>query len=315
MEENMVALRRPADLPEPEDDGLPYRSIKTHTHEKLHYWGNYLWAASSATSKEFPGARVCADLFAGHGICHDTTADRFVWGSALLALQMPAPFDLYVFNDLHAEATAALAARVRRLGIAGAVVEELDLREEGWQQKARQIRNVVAPWGPKVVITTGEANKAHWAVKELEPQGRHYLCAVIDPQSAIYEWESLESLAYGEKAMDVLMLFPDEMDISRALEYYLDHPEKLDRCFGTAKWRQHALENPDRVASALRELYEERMRSRLGFLTGRPQTVSIATRKRALYRLIFASRKPLGINIWNSVCSHRPDEQYELPIF
>ena len=310
----MVALRRPAELPEPEDDGLPFREIKPHTHDKLHYWGNYLWAASNATSKAFPGTRVCADLFAGHGLCYDEKTDRFVWGSAVLALQMPSPFDLYIFNDIKREATEALAARIRRLGIAGAVVEELDLNDEGWRRKARQFRNVVAPWGPKVVVTTGDANKAHWAVKELEPQSRHYLCAVIDPQSAIYEWESLEALAYGEKAMDILKLFPDEMDLSRGLPSYLKEPEKLNRSFGHLGWKRIAKESAH-PQSALRAHYEQRMEAMLGFKIGRPQTVSIAKTKKPLYRLIFASRSSLAIKIWNSVCSHRPDEQYEFPLF
>lgn len=314
-DKNMVALRRPADLPEPEDDGFPVREIKPHTHDKLFYWGNYLWAASNATSKAFPGRRICADLFAGHGLCYDEAADRFVWGSALLALQMPSPFDLYVFNDDDPEATEALAARVRGLGIAGAVVFELDLSDDAWPSKAREIGQVVAPWGPKVVITTGDANSAHWVVKALEPDRWRYLCAVVDPQKAIYEWAALEALAYGEKAMDTLMLFPDEMDLSRGLPYYLKHREKLNRCFGTPKWVDVVRENAAHAPSALRAYYEQRMKTMLGFEVGRPQTVSIAKTKKPLYRLIFGSRKPLGIKIWNSVCSRRPDEQYELPIF
>lgn len=310
----MVALRRPAELPEPKDDGLPVRKIKPHTHDKLFYWGNYLWGASNATSRAFPGARVCADLFAGLGVCFDEEADRLVWGSALLALQMPSPFDVYVFNDVDPKTTETLATRIRQLGISGAVIEELNFDEEGWQSKAREIRRVVAPWGPKVIVTTGNANQAHWAVKALEPEGRHYLCAVIDPQSAIYEWEALEYLAYGEKAMDVLMLFPDEMDMSRGLPYYLNDGVKLNRCFGTSDWKSVARENAH-PASALRLYYEKRIETILGFRIGRPQTISLAKKNKPLYRLIFGSRSALGIKIWNSVCSRRPDDQYEFPIF
>src|SRR4051794_7661137 len=58
----MVALRRPDELPPPPDDGLPTRAIKPHTHDKLHFWGCYLEAASTATKRQFAGARVCADL-------------------------------------------------------------------------------------------------------------------------------------------------------------------------------------------------------------------------------------------------------------
>jgi hypothetical protein len=75
----MVALRRPEELPPPPEDGLPVQKIKPHTHDKLHYWGCYLEAASTSTKKAFP-ARVCADLFAAYGVCEDSTTGERVWG-------------------------------------------------------------------------------------------------------------------------------------------------------------------------------------------------------------------------------------------
>lgn len=310
----MVALRRPDELLSPEDDGLPVREIRPHTHDKLDYWGRYLWGASSATSKAFPGARMCADLFAGYGVCLDTYSVERVWGSALIALQMPKPFDIYLFNDIDRECTTTLAARVRRLGISGAVVREVDLNDDGWREHLVEIKDVVAPWGPKVVITTGDANQAHWAVKALAPAGKHYLCAVVDPQSAIYEWEALETLAFREKAMDVLMLFPDAMDLGRGLSSYLENGDKLDRCFGTSAWRREVAENPAHAPAALRAFYEKRMRTMLDFEVGRPKTIQSAGTQAPLYCLIFGSRNALGIKIWEEVCRRTRHEQYELPI-
>jgi rRNA-processing protein FCF1 len=77
------------------------------------------------------------------------------------------PFDLYFLNDNNPQATAVLAARARALGISGAQVFELDLRADDSLRHAADIASVVVPWGPKVVVATGDANIAHRALKVL----------------------------------------------------------------------------------------------------------------------------------------------------
>jgi three-Cys-motif partner protein len=206
----MVALRRPDELPSPPDDGLPTRPIKAHSLDKLHYWGCYLEAASTALKRTFP-TRVCADLFAAYGVCSDKDGTRH-WGSALLALQVAAPFDIYFFNDLNPQATYALAYRAEEIGIARASIHTLDLNDPEHLRRAREISRLTS-LGPKIVVSTGDANKAHYALKEVAGLGPRYVCAVIDPVSAIYEWEAFEALAYMEKALDTLVLFPDAMDL------------------------------------------------------------------------------------------------------
>jgi hypothetical protein len=309
----MVALRRPNELSPPPEDGLPVRPIRPHSLDKLHYWGNFLVAASLATSRAFSGARVCADFFAGYGVCEDKASGERSWGSALLSLQVPIPFDLYFLNDIDSDATKALAARARSIGVQGASVFELDLRVGNCVSHARDIANVIVPFGPKIVVATGDANKAHLALKVMAPQGRRYICSVIDPQAAVYEWQALEALAFHERAMDVLLLFPDEMDLGRGLPYYLRERggAKLDRYFPSATdWRSVAAASAH-PASALRRLYEEKMEVLLGLKIGHTKTVSMG--RRPLYRLIFASRAKLGIDIWNDICRRTRDEQYELP--
>ena len=70
-------------------------------------------------------------------------------------------------------------------------------------------------------------------LKQVAPSGWRYICAIIDPPSAIYAWRALGELTFGEKAMDLLTLFPDEMDIGRALDRYFREGgnDKLDRYF------------------------------------------------------------------------------------
>lgn len=309
----MVALRRPDELPPPMDDGLPARPIRDYALDKIHYWGNYLEAASTALRRAFPGTRVCADLFCSYGVGEDKATHVRSWGSALVGLQVAVPFDVYFFNDVDPDATAAMAQRAREIGVQGASVFELDLRKDSGLSRARDIASVVVPFGPKVVVATGDANTAHTALKIIAPQGRRYICSVIDPAHAIYEWSALETLAFREKAMDVLLLFPDEMDLGRGLAYYLRDGggAKLDRYFPPrTDWRSVAKASAH-PASALRELYEERMSTLLGFKIGRPKTVSLGPRP--LYRLIFASRSQRGIDIWNDICKRTRGEQYELP--
>ena len=168
----------------------------------------------------------------------------------------------------------------------------------------------------KVIVSTGDANKAHRALKLILGSGRRYVCAVIDPPSAIYEWRALEALTFRERAVDLLTLFPDEMDIGRGLAYYLREGggAKLDRCYPpSADWRAVVEANPAHAPSALRTFYEQEIERLLGFKIGLPKTVSMDS-GRALYRLVFASRNALGIDIWNDICRRSRDEQIELPI-
>ena len=158
---------------------------------------------------------------------------------------------------------------------------------------------------------------AHLALKEIVPDGRRYICAVIDPPSATYEWGALEMLTFREKAMDVLTLFPDEMDIGRGLSSYLreGRGEKLDKYFPpSTDWRGVVKANAAHPTAALRTLYEDEIERRLDFKIGNPKTISMGY-GRALYRLVFASKSKLGIKLWNDICRRSRDEQIELPIF
>jgi three-Cys-motif partner protein len=310
----VVALRRPEDLGPPPEDGLPVREVGEHQPKKGYYLTRYTDSAATATSDTFRGARSYIEPFAAAGICVERESRIRSWGSGLVALQVDHPFDLYVFNDIDPAATAALATRAERLGIPGAVLFELNLALGEDFQRAHEIREL-ATLGPKIVITTGDANSLPVFVKALQPKKAwRYSLVLIDPTSAMFWWESLGMFAYGEKAMDIISLFPDSIDLARGMTYYLNNRDagaKIDRYFGHKEWRDIVRANPMHCEHALLRFYEDQMASLLGMQIGRPRGVG-PTRRQLLYHLIFASKNQLGVRLWDRVNRLDWDGQDEL---
>lgn len=310
----MVALRRPEDLGPPPEDGLPTRSVGAHQPRKGYYLTRYTDAAATATNEEFSGVRTYLEPFAASGVCKDRDTGELSWGSALVALQVDHRFDLYVLNDIDPEVTRALAIRARRLGIPGAVVCELDLSSKADYRLADEIREVGA-LGPKIVITTGDANALPIFVKALQPKKSwRYSLALIDPSSALFWWDSLGMLTYEERAVDLISLFPDSMDLARGMTAYLRDPatgSKIDRYFGQEEWRAIVRANPKRCEHDLLRFYERQISGLLDMQIGRPKGVG-PTRRRFLYHLIFASKSQFGVNLWEKVNRYDWDGQDEL---
>ena len=318
-----VALRRiPRDLPPPLDDGLPTRPVHGYSFEKSFYWGGIMNAAARVTKAKFSGRRTCIDIFTANGINREVETGVLSWGSALLSMHADDRFDRYIFCDIDPVATDTLARRVEALFSGeGTVVYPVALGSETLGAEIEQMKQEVVT-GAKVIVLTGDANEAARIIPLLLPafEAVRYSVALIDPPSAVFEWESLVALTLLERRMDVVSLFPEDMDIERNLRGYLAEPVgagKLDRYFGTVQWRELG-EDPHvtRRGRALRDLYKNRMRSELGY-------AHIANRDRAvrnsaeleIYKLTFASKHKLGLELWNSVNKYNPSGQMEFPIF
>lgn len=311
----LVALRKPDDFGPPPRDGLVLRAVGSHQPQKAYYLHRYANSASLATKDgPFRGARTYVEPFAASGICIDKDTGELSWGSALTALQVSAPYDTYILNDIDPAATVALAQRARALGIPYAAVFELDIGALGAFSLAREIQRTTC-LGPKIVVTTGDANDLPQFVKILQPQQKwRYILAVIDPTSAMFKWRALELLAYTEKAMDVLSLFPDSIDLARGMAYYLNSPasgRKLDAYFGDPGWREIVRNNPMHCEHDLLRFYESRMTKMLSMLIGQPKAVG-KTQRALYYHLIFGSKHQLGIDLWNRVNSRAWNGQDEL---
>lgn len=290
------------------------RAVGEHQPQKGYYLTRYTDSAATATKDEFRGARTYIEPFAASGICVGRESHVRSWGSSLVALQIDNPFDLYVLNDIDPEATATLAARTERLGIPGAVLFELNLASPEDFRRAHQIRDLVT-LGPKIVITTGDANALPIFVKALQPtKAWRYSLALLDPTSAMFWWKSLGMLAYGERAMDLISLFPDSMDLARGMSYYLNDPvagRKIDDYFGHEEWREIVRVNPRHCEHALLRFYEDQIAGLFGMHIGRPRGVG-PTRRQLLYHLIFASKNQFGVKLWDKVNRYDWDGQDEL---
>jgi three-Cys-motif partner protein len=297
----VVALRTPNDLPPPIADELSTRLIKAHGNEKLFYWARIVNLFSIATKERWAGRRACIDLFSSFGVNHDE-AEKLSWGSALLALQVGLPFDTYVFGDRDPSATRVLKERIQRLRISGAEIFDIALDDAPSEifGRAHEIKAAKTN-GPKITILTGDANDAPLVVRQLLPgfPGQRVILSFLDPPGAHFKWNALCDLTLHER-MDLLILFPEDMDIERNLT----DTERLDAYFGTTDWR--ALRNaPGNRGQALRNLYETRLAKLLDYKIGEIKVV----RSRIgapIYKLIFASKKPLGLKLWNEGCRQNP---------
>lgn len=281
------------------------REVHAYAIEKFHYWGMYSNLAARVTKKKFPGRRSCVDPFSSYGVNYEKEANQLRWGSALLALQVQDPFDVYIFGDRSEEASDVLAARAEALGIYGAEIFRVDFARDPSLGRTITAIKGASPPGPKVVIYSGDANDASPYIKQLLPAwaGVRYTLAMFDPCSASYDWDALSMLVMDERSFDFLMLFADGMDIKRNLNHYRSSAEagaKLNRYFGTTGWREVAAVHarPAQVALALRDLYTDRLRREHNLLIGDEKQVR-NRRQAELYRLIFASKHQLGIDLWN----------------
>lgn len=296
----MVALKTPNDLPPPTFDGLPTRPIKAHGNEKLVYWARIVDVFSIATKNKWAGRRACVDLFSSFGV--NDEGGELSWGSALLALQISVPFDTYIFGDLNPSATSALSERIRRLRISGAEIFEITLGDGPSEvfSQAHEIKGAKTK-GPKIVILTGDANDAPIVVRQLLPgfSGHRAVLSLLDPSGAHFNWNALSDLTLNER-MDVLILFPEDMDIERNLT----NTERLDAYFGTTDWRA-LQEAPGNRGQALRRLYEKRLVTLLDYKIGDVKVVQNRLGA-SIYKLIFASKDPLGLKLWNETCRRNP---------
>ena len=151
-------------------------------------------------------------------------------------------------------------------------------------------------------------------VKFLQPQRPwRYTLAVVDPCSATFAWDSMMNLAYTEKAMDVLSLFP-RSDFLRGMTYYANREKsgrKLDVYFGTGDWRDVVAASPSRYEDELLRFYGKRAEQLLDMRSGTPRPVG-ATRNAPFYHLMFASKNKFGIELWNKVTARAWDDLDEL---
>jgi three-Cys-motif partner protein len=198
------------------------------TSQKLERLRRYLRAYIQVFKNQNFLRPIYIDAFAGSGYIdyrntdsspqlafnefRDESAERFIEGSATIALQVDPPFHQYIFIEQN---------KGRRL--------ELEALKDTFPERARSI-----------VIAQADANLYLQKICAESRWKSNRAVLFLDPYGMQVKWETLEAIA-STKAIDVWYLFPLGVGINRLLttngQIDPQHQLKLDEIFGTDKWK------------------------------------------------------------------------------
>jgi three-Cys-motif partner protein len=277
----------------PKDDGLAARPSGEWVKEKLYYVRRYIDAFETAMRDKNWRRRNFIDLFSGPGKCVIRETNEYLLGSPLLALQTKHPFTHYYFVDFDKDNIDILRKRIGQSEISNG----------------------------RVQLIIGDANnEVDHIVKEISKCDSEYIegvqsclnLAFLDPEGLELEWRTVEKLAQLRK-MDLIIHY-SQNGLTRNLDqaYASEKNTEIDAFFGDRKWRNvysNALSSRESIGihRALIDYYKSKLGA-LGYVVINESQENIheplirnKQRNAPLYRLIFASKHPLGNKIWNEV--------------
>ncbi len=263
----------------PVDDGLAMRPAGPWAKEKLDYLNRYI-AVFETAMRDTWRERNYIDLMAGPGKNRVRETGEVLLGSPLLALTTRYPFTGYHFVDLNEANIVALRERCLATGSGAA------------------IRAVV-----------GDCNtEADTIVDLLRPTAHRSLnLAFLDPEGLELQWNTVAKLASLPR-MDLVINYP-EGGLNRLMRkvYKATRETSVDRFSGDRQWRDvyRAWMTSRRlpVHRQLIDLYKRKLAA-LGYVEihhFEEPLVRNTIRSAPLYRLLFASKHPLGDKFWHEV--------------
>jgi three-Cys-motif partner protein len=175
-------------------------------------------------------------------------------------------------------------------------------------EQGREVK-AATPYGPKVVIVTGDANKAGPLVKLVLPgfPGQRLGLTLVDPYGSSYTWDALSALVLHER-MDAMILFPEDMDIERNAGR---GDPRFDRFFPSPRWRE-IVRDSKHLGRDLRDFYKSELHRQQGYFFGDDKTVRNSVGAE-IYKLLYASKnKELGTKLWNACTHEDPSGQLQL---
>jgi three-Cys-motif partner protein len=271
---------------EPENDGLPMRPSGPWVAEKLFFLERYLHMFSITMSGKSWCAVNYIDLFAGSGKCRVRDDGKIHLGSPLLALTAPRPFTNYFFADADAGSIEVLKERCR----GSRFFDRIRYYVGDSNVKVRKVVDLIKQ-------VNAESRDSEWPSLNL---------AFLDPDGLELRWETVAALA--EVRTDLIIHY-SQMGITRNAPICVDQSGEtvLDRFFGGGDWRD--IYRSTQSLGRLLEYYMSKLRQ-LGYKEvrradeiWRAPLIRSAEKKAPLYRLLFASRSPLGHKFWRQVTS------------
>ena len=265
---------------QPQHDGLLMRESGPWVAEKLDYVKRYINVFETSMRRKL-SRRHYIDLFAGPGKCVCRRTGMVYLGSPLLALTTKYPFTDYLFVDCDSDSIATLQQRCRTSSVLADVQFEV-----------------------------GDANRVAWKIVERIQGVPSLNLAFLDPDGLELQWDTVATLAQIER-LDLIIHY-SQMGLSRVMPnvFGSETLTDVDLFFGDTEWRtiyeKYQRHEEQFLHRQLMDHYKSKLRG-LGYEeTFRDDEVGaepvIRNEKNApLYRLLFASKHPLGLEFWQKV--------------
>lgn len=256
-------------LPTLEDDGLTAPEVGEWGEEKYQLVRCYADIFSRAMSGKW-ASLVYLDLFAGSGRATLADSRRIVASSAVLVLDVPKPFSIYVFSELDSKKTAALRRRV----------------------EIRADRDVH--------VVEGNTNEQVSKIVALMPPGSLAFCFADPYRLENLHFETVRQIS--QRRADFLVLLPSGMDANRnEANYFKPANGVVARFTGQHDWRDRVTKRGGTTFGDFVADEFGRSMATLGYLyNGLASTKVIVNRNNVpLYRLAFFSKHPLGAKFWD----------------
>jgi three-Cys-motif partner protein len=272
-------------------DGLIVRSVKPHSAKKARMVRRDLATVGRAMNRQWFAVHYL-ELFSGPGRLLDEATGEEIPGSPLEALEIPTPFDRYVFSDFDESCVAALD---RRIGARS------DVRiRRGDANDPRHLETVAGLLDPRALII-----------------------AYLDPAKPNLHFDTVAWLANRFEYIDFIINLPTNA-IHRSLaaaRYWIDrgaNPATLAALQTPAGALGHpdplALLGPDEcsTADAIRGFYYEQLRNVGMTELAEPRTICVTQNNAPLYDIILASRHPRAVELWEKANKVAPHPQLAL---
>jgi three-Cys-motif partner protein len=281
-----------------EADSLSMRLSGSWARKKLDYLERYIDAFVVSMHDKPWRSMHYIDLFAGPGKCRDRRSGEIYLGSPLIALKATYPFTRYFFVDLDPDNIAVLHERC----LASPLSDRIHYFAGDSNDVVDQIAERISAIDRKFIA-------GRWSSLNL---------AFLDPQGMDLYWETVKTLAELRR-MDLIIHYP-QMGLTRYMPQACNTAEenKVDLFFGGREWREVYQEWRERTGlhRQLIDHYKEKLRG-LGYeevIRGdEPEPLMRNVARRApLYRLIFASKHPLGHDFWREVTKRDVYGQHRL---
>lgn len=277
---------------QPQEDGLPMRSSGLWVAEKLDYLERYINIFETSMRDKPWRRRHYIDLFAGPGKCLVSETGAVYLGSPLLALTTPHLFTDYFFVDKDADNIAVLKQRC-----SVALVHD---RVQYWVGDSNQIVQEIVE---HILAIDRERIPGSWSSLNL---------AFLDPDGLDLHWDTVVALAQPY-TMDLIIHYP-QGGLNRYMGRAFKSTEQtvVDLFFGGTEWRKiyekwQSKQMRFGIHRLLMDHYKEKLQD-LGYEeafrddeVGNEPLIRNAKRKAPLYRLLFASKHPLGRAFWHKV--------------